>query len=184
VLYEQQRLDIPHSPSPGFKDYDLTAPVTIDSGDFYICFWQKHWFHLLFGSDAQFNYIARQWWYLPPTGWMTPVGMDAADHLIRARVLYGTGVEEELTPHLLPRLTLSPNPTTGGFVHLAVGGTSLSRLASVSLYDAAGRCVGVWKPLLRNSAADFDVRHLAAGVYLVKVEADEFAATQKLIVQR
>ena len=79
---------------------------------------------------------------------------------------------------------VSPNPLAAGFAHLSVGGTSLSRPALVRLYDVAGRCVGVWKPLLQNGAADFDVRHLAAGVYLVKVETDDFSATQKLVVQR
>jgi uncharacterized repeat protein (TIGR01451 family) len=82
------------------------------------------------------------------------------------------------------RLAISPNPLAAGFVHLAIGGTSLSRPAMVRLYDVAGRCVGVWKPLLRNGAADLDVRRLAAGVYLVRVEADGFTATQKLVVQR
>jgi hypothetical protein len=82
------------------------------------------------------------------------------------------------------RLTISPNPLATGLVHVVVGGTSLSRPALVRLYDAAGRCVGVWKPLLRNGATDLDVRHLAAGVYLVRVEADGFTASQKLVVQR
>jgi len=82
------------------------------------------------------------------------------------------------------RLAIAPNPLAGGFVHLAVGGTSLSRPALVRLYDAAGRCAGVWKPLLRNGSTDLDVRHLAAGVYLVRVEADGFSASQKLVVQR
>jgi hypothetical protein len=82
------------------------------------------------------------------------------------------------------RLAISPNPLASGFAHLTVGGTSLSRLALVRLYDAAGRCIGVWKPLLRNGAADLDMRHLAAGVYLVKAEADGFSASQKLVVQK
>jgi M6 family metalloprotease-like protein len=82
------------------------------------------------------------------------------------------------------RLTISPNPLAGGFVHLVAGGTSRSRPALVRLYDVAGRCVGVWKPLLRNGATDLDVRHLAAGVYLVRVEAEGFAGSQKLVLQR
>ncbi len=60
VLYEEQRLDVPHGQNPGFRDYDLTAPVTIDSGDFYICFWQKHYFHLLFGTDTHFDSMPRE----------------------------------------------------------------------------------------------------------------------------
>jgi hypothetical protein len=184
VLYEQQRLDIPHSPSPGFKDYDLTAPVVVDSGDFYICFWQKHYFHLLFGTDTHLDSVPREWWFFPDMGWVTPMGMDAADMLIRARVLYGSGVEEELTPHLAPRFTLSPNPGTGGFATIRFSGSSfIVHRSSLSVYDAAGRCVEVWKPLLRNGTADLDMRRLAAGVYLVRVDADGFTATEKLVVQ-
>ena len=82
------------------------------------------------------------------------------------------------------RLVIAPNPLVAGFVHLAVGGISLSRPALVRLYDAAGRCVGVWKPILRNGSTDLDLRHLAAGVYVVRIVADGFTAAQKLVVQR
>jgi hypothetical protein len=81
------------------------------------------------------------------------------------------------------RLTIGPSPLVGGFVHLDVGRTS-SRSATVRLYDASGRSVAVWKPILQNGAADMDVRHLAAGVYLVRVETDAYSATQKLVVER
>jgi hypothetical protein len=94
------------------------------------------------------------------------------------------GVMAERTAISDWQLAISPNPLATGFVHLAVGGTALSRPALVRLYDASGRCVGAWKPLLRNGAADLDLRHLAAGVYLVKVEVDDFTATQRLVVQR
>jgi hypothetical protein len=83
-----------------------------------------------------------------------------------------------------PSFIVCPSPLAGGFVHLAVGGTSLSRPALIRLYDAAGRCVGVWKRLLENGSTDLDLRHLATGVYLVRIEADGFTTTQKLVVQR
>lgn len=135
VLYEEQRLDIPHGQNTGFRDYDLTAPIVIDSGDFYVGFWQKHWFHLLFGSDAQMNYAARQWWWFPGQGWVPPSGLDAADHLIRAKVRYGTGVEEELGAEMLPRLVVTPNPAAGVATAFCPGASS------VSVYDAAGMFV-------------------------------------------
>jgi hypothetical protein len=175
VLYEQQRLDIPHSPSPGFKDYDLTAPVTIDSGDFYICFWQKHWFHLLFGSDMQFNYVARQWWYLPPTGWMTPVGMDAADHLIRARVLYGTGIDEELTGD--ERRTASVPTIVRGVLNLGVDSRQHSACRA-ELLDATGRKV------IELRVGSNDVSRLSPGIYFVRLSSEDAGSTQKLVVQR
>jgi hypothetical protein len=82
------------------------------------------------------------------------------------------------------QFAISPNRLASGFVHLAVGGASSSRLALVRLYDAASRRVGVWKRLLRNGAADLHVRHLAAGVCLVRVETDRFSSRQRLVVQR
>jgi hypothetical protein len=85
------------------------------------------------------------------------------------------------------RLAIAPNPLASGLATLSFARpldhpTTGSLL--LSIYDAAGRCVGVWKPLLRDGAADLDLRHLATGVYLVRVEADGFTATQKLVVQR
>jgi outer membrane protein assembly factor BamB len=81
------------------------------------------------------------------------------------------------------RLTIGPSPLVGGLVHLNVGRTS-ALSATVRLYDATGRSVAVWKPLLQNGAADLDVRHLAAGVYLVRVETEGLSATQKLVIER
>jgi hypothetical protein len=116
------------------------------------------------------NKIREFWRYAP--------GFAVAPQPVREGVMAGRTANGDR------RLAISPNPLATGFVRLAVGRTSLSRLATVRLYDAAGRCVGVWKPLLRKGAADLDMRHLAAGVYLVKVEADGFTATRKLVVQK
>ena len=81
------------------------------------------------------------------------------------------------------RLTIGPSPLVGGTLHLSVGRTS-SQSATMRLYDASGRSVAVWKPVLQNGAADLDVRQLAAGVYLVRLETDGYSATQKLVVER
>jgi hypothetical protein len=81
------------------------------------------------------------------------------------------------------RLTIGPSPLVGGRIHLDVGKAS-SRSATVRLYDASGRSVAVWKPVLHNGAADLDVRHLTAGVYVVRVETNGYYATQKLVVER
>jgi hypothetical protein len=81
------------------------------------------------------------------------------------------------------RLTIAPNPLAAGFVSVRLS-SLLTAPFSLRVYDAAGRCVGVWKPLLRNGAADLDIRHLVAGVYLVRFESDGFSASQKLVVQR
>jgi hypothetical protein len=82
------------------------------------------------------------------------------------------------------RLTISPNPLTGGFatIHLS------SRLAtpfSLRIYNAAGRCILSQSAICnRQSAMPIDLRSIPAGVYLVKVEAGGFAVSQKLVVQK
>lgn len=81
------------------------------------------------------------------------------------------------------RMAIGPNPLTGGLVHLDLGRT-VSQPATVRLYDASGRSVATWRPLLQNGTADLDARHLAAGVYLVRVETAGYSATQKLVIER
>jgi len=81
------------------------------------------------------------------------------------------------------RITIGPSPLVGGLIHLDVGRTS-SPSATVRLYDASGRAVAVWNPVLQNGAAELDVHHLAAGVYVVRVETAGYSATQKLVVER
>jgi len=81
------------------------------------------------------------------------------------------------------QLAIGPNPFAGGLVRLNLGRT-VSQRATVRLYDASGRSVAVWHPLLQNGAADLNARHLAAGVYLVRVETDGYSATQKLVIER
>jgi hypothetical protein len=81
------------------------------------------------------------------------------------------------------RITIGPSPLVGGLVHLNVGRAS-SQSATVRLYDASGRSVAVWQPVLQNGAAELDVRHLTAGVYLVRVETEGLSATQKLVIER
>jgi hypothetical protein len=146
----------------------------------------KHNFHLLFGTDTHFDLMPREWWFFPDLGWVTPMGTDAADMLIRARVLYGTGVEEELTPHLTPRVTVSPNPVTGGSARLSFTGAfehSGTGALRLSVSDVSGRVVHSSFGL-RASSFRLDLRSMPPGVYMVKLTADGFTATQKLVVQR
>jgi hypothetical protein len=174
VLYEEQRLDIPHGQNIGFRDYDLTAPVRVDSGDFYLCFWQKNIWDLLFGTDDHFDYPARQWWFFPDLGWVTPMGMDAADHLIRAKVRYGTGLEEELPGPAIAALRITPNPTRDGRVRLEAGNR---RVEAYSVSDAAGRVVAA------GAASEIDLSGQGQGVYLVTVRTDRGRVSAKLVVE-
>jgi hypothetical protein len=54
--------------------------------------------------------------------------------------------------------------------------------SSVRIYDASGRLI---RSAICNqkSAMPLDLRALPAGAYLVKVEADGFSTTQKLVLQ-
>ena len=177
ILYEEHRTDVPGGNRPGFRDYDLTSPVTIDSGDFYLCFWQKHYFNMMFGTDTHFDSISRQWWFFPDQGWVTPTGMDAADHLIRARVLYSTGVEEDLAANRVPRTDQPLAGIVHGVLMLPRDMTETAvvsdRVPRPALLDANGR-----KVLDLQPGAN-DVRALSPGVYFVE-EAQAQAQAQAI----
>jgi hypothetical protein len=185
VLYEELRLDIPPGQNVGFRDYDMDSSVTVDDGDFYICFFQKHWFHLLFGTDTHFDSISRQWWYFPDWGWVTPMGMDAADQLIRAKVLYPTGIAAELTGADRHEFSITPSLLAGGFATIRYSLPAIAQ-AQVSVCDVSGRVV--LRQALRvrreGSSMHLDLRRLPAGAYLVKLTAGGYAATCKLVIQR
>jgi hypothetical protein len=80
-------------------------------------------------------------------------------------------------------MTVAPNPLNGGFATVRFV-LPKAGPATLSVYDAAGRAVEKQTMLLnRRGAATVDARHLAAGVYLVRLETDDFTATKKLVVQ-
>jgi len=185
VLYEQLRSDIPHGQNVGFRDYDMDSSVTVEDGDFYICFFQKHWFHLLFGTDTHFDSISRQWWYFPDMGWVTPMGMDAADQLIRAKVLYPSGIAAELTGAGRHGFSITPSILTGGFARIRYNLPAVAQ-AHVSVCDVSGRVVlrQALSTRREGASARLDLRRLPAGAYLVSLTADGCTATREFVVQR
>jgi hypothetical protein len=179
VLYNERRLDIPPRTQTGFKDYDLTSPVTITSGDFYICFFQKNIWDMMFGTDQAFDSVSRQFWYFPDLGWRTPWGMDAADHLIRAKVMYGVGIEEVQYDNA-GEFQISPNPCFG---RLQVRLPSDSKgIQWLELYDVSGQKVKE-KPISRSPLL-VDLSKLPTGLYFVKLRGKNLDCIQKLVVQR
>jgi len=54
------------------------------------------------------------------------------------------------------------------------------------VYDVTGRSVAVTRTPghLATGSLSLDMRSLSAGIYLVKVEAGDYSATQKLVVQK
>jgi hypothetical protein len=81
-------------------------------------------------------------------------------------------------------LTVAPNPLTGGYANVRY---SLPKAgpASITVYDVTGRSVLKRSVLAsRSGAVGIDVRSLSAGIYLVRLDADDFTATRKLVVQQ
>jgi len=189
LLAEAPCASVPHNADSSFKEYDLASPVTIDSGDFCVCFWQKAYFNLIFASDLRMDSTSRQFWFLPPTGWMTPVGMDAADQLIRAVVYYpGTGIVEEVSgPQSVtrsPQFVIEPNPCRGEFgVRLLAGSLNPTYVA---VRDASGRLVRSLV-ILQSSVSgsqSIDLRGVPDGLYFVQLGTGAQTSSAKLILQR
>jgi len=98
-------------------------------------------------------------------------GEDARDHLIRAKVRYGTGLEEELPGPVRPWFSLSPNPAQGR-VRLLTGNR---RPEAYSVSDASGRSVAA------GTSQEIDLSGLGRGVYLVSVRTDRGTSSAKLV---
>ncbi len=81
-------------------------------------------------------------------------------------------------------ITVSPNPIASGFATLSY---TLPRPAplTVTVFDVAGRSVLRQAYSVGRSASSIslDLRKLSAGVYLVRLTADGYSASQKLVVQ-
>ncbi len=82
-------------------------------------------------------------------------------------------------------IALSPNPATGGNVHLVYNFNNTQKKASVSIYDMAGRII---RSEALNTQAGMhqyiiSTGTMAAGTYMVSVDADNGRAIQKLIVR-
>jgi hypothetical protein len=81
-------------------------------------------------------------------------------------------------------LTVSPNPFTRGFATLRYS-LPKAGAANISVFDVTGRTVLSRSVVAtRSGAVSLNVGELAAGTYLVRLEAEGFTGTQKLVVQR
>ncbi|MFH1861514.1 MAG: M6 family metalloprotease domain-containing protein [bacterium] len=96
-----------------------------------------------------------------------------------------TGVEEDLTavPQNLALLPCYPNPfnpsTTISFT------LPMAQQVSLTVYDSQGRQVAVlmngWRSAGMHTAV-FDASHLASGVYVYRLQAGEFIASEKMML--
>jgi hypothetical protein len=80
-------------------------------------------------------------------------------------------------------LAISPNPLASGFAVLRYSLPKVG-LATLSVFDVTGRTM-LTQTLAagRTGTASLDLRKLGAGVYVVKVAAEGFSTTQKLVVE-
>jgi len=94
------------------------------------------------------------------------------------------GGQDGMTPTLRPYLAIAPNPLARDAAILRYSLPSLGP-ACVSVFDAAGRLALEQSVLTeRRGTLNLDLRGLSAGVYLVRLNALGFSATQKLVVQK
>ncbi|MFO7675986.1 MAG: T9SS type A sorting domain-containing protein [bacterium] len=125
------------------------------------------------GDGAFFAFKANKtmefWRYFPPI-------LPAAPQPARSGVMAGE------TPGQ-PFVKVGPNPITGGMATVRYALPSAGP-ASVHVFDVTGRTV-LSRSLVasRSGAVSLDLRNLSAGIYLVRVEADGFTGTQKLVIQ-
>jgi len=79
---------------------------------------------------------------------------------------------------------IAPNPLSGGLATVRYG-LPKAGAAELSVYNVAGQTVMAQTlPARQSGSADLDLRRLNNGVYLVKLQSQDFAVIQKLVVQR
>jgi hypothetical protein len=93
------------------------------------------------------------------------------------------GVTAGVTQIGASSFAIAPNPLAGGFATVRYS-LPKAGLATLHVFDVTGRAV-LSQTLAagRTGTAGLDLRKLEAGVYLVKVTADGFSTTQKLVVE-
>jgi hypothetical protein len=127
-----------------------------------------------FGNASFFtlkgNKTREMWRYVVPT---TALG----------HAPYENGVLAGSTGRVRHGLTVSPNPLAGGFAALRYA-LPKAGAATVSVFDVAGREVASRNLVAtRTGAVDLDVRSLSNGIYLVRLDADDYTVSGKLVIQ-
>jgi len=115
------------------------------------------------------NKCNQLWQYVPGATLAGPAGRE--------------GVMASRVPSAECRVSIGPNPLTGGFATVRLG-KSVRGPVRLEVVDVAGRVVHESPFAVRHSPFALDLRSIPAGVYLVRIESAGFSATQKLVVQR
>jgi hypothetical protein len=122
--------------------------------------------------------VAFSWWNCMGRSY----GMEGDSLRPFLAVTYRTSDIEHHHSDWLPSvLQLAPNPAKEtAWLH---GLRRLPHPALLEIADASGRSVLRRRLAATEAAQPLDLRHLPTGVYLVRLEAEGFAATQKLVIQ-
>ncbi len=94
------------------------------------------------------------------------------------------GVADATTPAMPATVTVEPNPLRTGFATVRFALPKAGPL-HLAVYDVTGRSVRrQTAPAARQGTTSLDLRSIPNGVYLVRLDAGGYLATQKLVVQR
>jgi len=115
------------------------------------------------------------WQYVPYTVQATDCGPQSRGGVAAADVIRDGSRAVRITP----------NPLRAGAATLSLSGPTRwsSGPVQMSILDVSGRCVHS-SLIIGKSSFRLDLRSVSAGVYIVRLSGVDFAATQKLIVQR
>ncbi len=117
------------------------------------------------------NKTGEFWVYTPNLTGEGSVGANRAEAVMSGAFDPGSGV-----------VRLFPNPLRSGFASIHLDARLLaSSIPVLSVFDALGRLVT--RSVLAAQQSSVDLRSLAPGVYLVKVQAGSHVTTEKLVVQ-
>jgi len=95
-----------------------------------------------------------------------------------------TGGEEPGGPRFRSTdFSVAPNPLAGGFATLRYA-LPKAGAATLSVFDVTGRQMTSRSLVAtRTGAVSLDLRHLSNGVYLVRLDTDDYTTSRKLVVQ-
>ena len=95
-----------------------------------------------------------------------------------------SGILEATASAVLTAVAVEPNPSRSGFATLRFALPQAGPLR-MAVYDVTGRSVlSQTVPAARQGAARLDLRSISNGVYIIRIDASGYSATQKLVVQR
>ncbi|NPV14826.1 T9SS type A sorting domain-containing protein [candidate division WOR-3 bacterium] len=179
LLYESGDLEAPAGAPGSVIAYDLDSLLIFTSGEFYVAVAPVHSSgHPSSLADDTSN---NRSYYGAAGSWMPWTN---GELFISASVQGGVGVEEGFNPNLRNAQLVFTNPATDQVeIRWQVPKPARVQLA---LYDATGRLVRnlYQADEARSGRVAVDLKSLAAGIYLVRLESPAGSTTHKLTVNR